>query len=111
MLARVELGFGLLAQGREQEAVAPAREAVRLAPGLFVTHLVLGRSLAATGALAEGIRELEAAAAQAPRIPAIQLALARAYDMAGRREDAARARAAFQSLEAPRRGASPAVAP
>ena len=111
VLARVELGFGLLAQGREQEAVAPAREAVRLAPGLFVTHLVLGRSLAATGALAEGIRELEAAAAQAPRIPAIQLALARAYDMAGRREDAARARAAFQSLEAPRRGASPAVAP
>jgi tetratricopeptide (TPR) repeat protein len=105
VLSRVELGFGLLARGREAEAIAPAEEAVRLAPGLFVTHLVLGRALAATGRLERGIRELETAAALEPRIPAIQLALARAYAQAGRKLEADRARAAFQSLEAARRGA------
>lgn len=111
VLARVELGFGLLGQGREKDAVAPAREAVRLAPGLFVTHLLLGRALAATGQVDEAVRELETAAAQQPRIPAIQLALARAYDTAGRPADAARARAAFQSLEAARRGPAGGPAP
>ena len=105
VLARVELAFGLLARGREAEAIAPAEEAARLAPGLFVTHLVLGRALAATGHLERGIRELERAAALQPQIAAIQLALARAYAQAGRKADADRARAAFQSLEAARRGA------
>jgi tetratricopeptide (TPR) repeat protein len=111
VLARVELGFGLLTRGREAEAMGPAEEAARLAPGLFVTHLVLGRALAATGRLERGIRELETAAAMAPRIPEIQLALARAYALAGRKQDADRANAAFQSLEAARRGSSDARPP
>ena len=106
VLARVELGFGLLARGRESEAVAVAEEAARQAPGLFVTHLVLGRALVATGQLERGIRELETAAAMGPRAPEIQLALARAYAQAGRKQEAERANAAFQSLEAARRGAS-----
>jgi len=105
VLARVELAFGLLARGREQEALGPAREAARVAPGLFVTHLVLGRALAATGDPAEGVRELERAAALAPSIPEVQLALARAYAQAGRGADAARARQAFQALDAKRRSA------
>jgi tetratricopeptide (TPR) repeat protein len=104
VLARVELAFGLLARGREAEAIAPAEEAARLAPGLFVTHLVLGRALAATGRLERGIKELETAAVLQPGIAAIQLALARAYAQAGRKAEADRARAAFQSLEAARRG-------
>ncbi len=111
VLARVELGFGLLARGRETEAIAPAAEAVRLAPGLFVTHLALGRALAATGRLERGIRELETAAAMQPQIPEVQLALARAYAQAGRKLDADRANAAFQSLEAARRGPSNASPP
>jgi tetratricopeptide (TPR) repeat protein len=106
VLARVELGFALLAQGRMDEAVPPAEEATRLAPGLFVTHLVLGRALAATGRVDQGVRELEEAARLAPRIAEIQLALARAYAQAGRKAEADRARAEFQSLEASRRGAS-----
>ncbi len=111
VLARVELGFGLLARGREAEAIAPAEEAARLAPGLFVTHLVLGRALAATGRLERGIRELETAAAMAPQIPEIQLALARAYALAGRKHEADRANAAFQSLQAARKGSSDARRP
>jgi tetratricopeptide (TPR) repeat protein len=111
VLARVELAFGLLARGRETEATAPAEEAARLAPGLFVTHLVLGRALAATGRLERGIRELETAAAMEPRIPEIQLALARAYAQAGRKADADRASKAFQLIEAARRGSSDASRP
>jgi tetratricopeptide (TPR) repeat protein len=111
VLARVELGFALLAQGRMEEAVLPAEEAAALAPGLFVTHLVLGRALAAAGRVERGIRELEKAAALAPRIPEIQLALARAYAQAGRKPDADRANAAFRSLEAARRGPQKAPVP
>jgi tetratricopeptide (TPR) repeat protein len=111
VLARVELGFGLLARGREAEATAPAEEAVRLAPGLFVTHLVLGRALAATGGLERGIRELETAAAMEPRIPEIQLALARAYAQAGRKQEADRANRAFRSIEEARRGSPNAPRP
>lgn len=111
VLARVELGFGLLTRGREAEAIAPAREAARLAPGLFATHLVLGRALAASGSLAEGVHELETAATLAPAIPAVQLALARAYAQAGRKADAGRANAAFQALEAARHGPSDAARP
>ncbi len=111
VLARVELGFALLARGRQEEAVAPAEAAVRLAPGLFVTHLVLGRALAATGQVERGIRELETAAAQQPRIPEIQLALARAYAQAGRKADADRANATFRSLEAADRGVASPKAP
>jgi len=111
VLARVELGFGLLARGRDADALGPAQEAVRLAPGLFVTHLLLGRVLAATGRPERGIREMETAAALEPRIPEIQLALARAYAQAGRKADADRANAAFQSLQAARRGSSSPAAP
>jgi tetratricopeptide (TPR) repeat protein len=110
VLARVELGFGLLARGSEAEAVGPAEEAVRLAPGLFVTHLVLGRALAVTGRLERGILELETAAAMQPQIPEIQLALARAYAHAGRKPEADRANAVFQSLEKARRGSADGAA-
>jgi predicted Zn-dependent protease len=103
VLARVELAFGLLARGREQEALAPAEEAVKLAPGLFATHLVLGRALAATGKLTRGIRELETAALLAPQIPEAHLALARAYAKAGRKADADRANAVFRTLDEARR--------
>jgi tetratricopeptide (TPR) repeat protein len=105
------LCFGLLARGRDAEAVAPAEEAVRLAPGVFVTHLVLGRALAGTGGVERGIRELQTAAALDPRIPEIHLALARAYAQAGRKREAEAAMKTFRSLEEERRGATLAGQP
>jgi predicted Zn-dependent protease len=111
VLSRVELCFGLLARGRDAEAVAPAEEAVRLAPGVFVTHLVLGRALAGTGGVERGIRELQTAAALDPRIPEIHLALARAYAQAGRKREAEAAMKTFRSLEEERRGATLAGQP
>jgi predicted Zn-dependent protease len=108
VLARVELAFGLLARGREEEAVAPAKAAARLAPGLFATHLALGRALVAIGQLTRGIRELETAAAMAPLIPEVHIALARAYTKAGRKADAERANAVFRALDEARRKGAPA---
>jgi tetratricopeptide (TPR) repeat protein len=108
VLARVELAFGLLARGREAEALRPAEEAARLAPGLFATHLVLGRSLVATGKVDRGVRELEIAVTLAPQVPETHLALARAYTRAGRGKDAERANAAFLELDRARRGEVPA---
>ena len=110
VLARVELAFGLLARGREKEAVAPAEAAAKLAPGLFASHLVLGRALVATGQLTRGVGELETAAAMAPQIPEVHIALARAYARAGRKADAERANAVFRSLdEARRKSGAPAL--
>jgi tetratricopeptide (TPR) repeat protein len=108
VLARVELGFGLLARGREQEAVAPGEAAAKLAPGLFATHLVLGRALVATGKLTRGIHELETAAGMAPQIPEVHIALARAYAKAGRKADAERANTIFRALDEARRKGAPA---
>ena len=100
-----------MARGRETEALEPAEQAVGLGPGLFATHLVLGRALVATGAVERGIGELETAVALAPEIPAIHLALARAYAQAGRKAEADRANARFRALEDARRGAPPSGAP
>jgi tetratricopeptide (TPR) repeat protein len=111
VLSRVELCFGLLARARDVEAVAPAEEAVRLAPGVFVTHLVLGRALAGTGQAERGILELKTAAALDPRIPEIHLALARAYAQAGRKQEAEAAMKTFRTLEEERRGATLAGQP
>ncbi len=110
VLARVELGFGLLARGREQEALAPAEAAAKLAPGLFATHLVLGRALVGTGKVRLGIRELESAAGLAPQIPEVHIALARAYAKAGRTADAERANAVFRALDEARRKGEPGQA-
>jgi predicted Zn-dependent protease len=112
VLARVELVFQLLTRNRPADAREPAEKAVALAPGLFVSHLALGRVLVAVGELARGIGEIERAARLAPEIPEIQLTLARAYAQAGRKADADRASAAFQSLQAARKKpADPARGP
>jgi tetratricopeptide (TPR) repeat protein len=71
VLARVELGFALLARGQEQEAVPPAEEAARLAPGL-ATHLV-PPALVATGRLGAGPRARDGGD-PGPQVPEIQLA-------------------------------------
>jgi predicted Zn-dependent protease len=104
LLARVELAFGLVARGRAQEALAPARKAVALAPRLFVTHLAFGRALVETGEFEQGLLELELAAQLEPGSIEVHWALASAYALAGRDADAARARETARKLETTRRG-------
>jgi tetratricopeptide (TPR) repeat protein len=103
VFARLDLAFELIRRGDFREAVEPSEEAVKLAPGLFAAHNALGRALAESGDLTRGIPELELAAKLAPESPEMHFALARAYAKAGRKEDAARARATFAELDRKRR--------
>lgn len=100
---RLELAFELIKRGDYTGARPYAEESVKLAPGLFAAHNALGRALVETGELQRGIAELEEAARLAPESPEMLHALAHAYDLAGRRVDAERSRAAFQRLEESRR--------
>jgi predicted Zn-dependent protease len=86
-------------RGNAAEAVAPAEEAVRLAPDVPAARLVLGRALLELGQAERAVQELEKGAALAPESPDIQFSLARAYQRAGRGEDAERARQEFLRLD------------
>jgi predicted Zn-dependent protease len=116
VLAHVELAFELLRRGKAEQAIDPARAAVRLAPGLFATHLALGRALVGGGGggqLASGIAELETAARLGPGVRETYWALSSAYASAGREAEAQRAREVVRKLDAAARergaGAGPAA--
>jgi tetratricopeptide (TPR) repeat protein len=100
---RLETAFELLKRGDFAEARPYAEDAVRLAPGLFAAHNALGRVLVELGEIPRGVAELEEAARLAPESPEMFFALAQAYGRAGRKEDAAQAKATFQRLEEARR--------
>lgn len=80
-------------------ALPYARKAVEFGPGVFVTHNVYGRALMELGQLKAGIAELEVAAKLAPDSVQTRITLASAYAKDGRKEDAARERAAFLKLK------------
>jgi tetratricopeptide (TPR) repeat protein len=103
VFAYLDLAFELIRRGDFADALAPAEKAVSLAPQLFASHNALGRALVETGSLERGIAELEIAAKLAPDSPEMHFALARAYAKAGRKDDAARARATFAELDRKRR--------
>jgi tetratricopeptide (TPR) repeat protein len=75
-----------------------ALDVVKLQPRYPFGHYLLGLLYFDTGDVAGAIRELEAAAQMVPQEAQFQFALGNAYARAGRKEDAARARAAFLEL-------------
>jgi len=75
-----------------------AEEAVRLAPQEPFGHYLLGTLCLDTDDYLKAIPELEIARKAFPREARIYLALGAAYSRAGRRQDAAQARTAFQRL-------------
>jgi tetratricopeptide (TPR) repeat protein len=75
-----------------------AEEAVKLNPRLPLAHYLLGSLLLEGGQTARAISELETAQRLLPDEPKIYFALGRAYARAHRKEDAERARAAFERL-------------
>lgn len=77
-----------------------ALEVVKLDPNYPFGHYILGLLYFDSGDAAKSIPELETAARMVPREPQFQFALGNAYARAGRREDAARARALFLRLKA-----------
>ena len=75
-----------------------AEEAVKLDPHAAFAHYLFGLLLLDTDNYVRAIPELEIAAKAFPRDAKIFFALGTAYSRAGRREDAARAKATFQRL-------------
>jgi tetratricopeptide (TPR) repeat protein len=75
-----------------------AEKAVKLRPQLPLARYLLGSLLLETGRTARAVTELETARRLMPDEPKIHFALGRAYARAGRKEEAERARAAFERL-------------
>ncbi len=98
--AMLQIAYEQLKRGNYQEALPLAEKAVELAPNLFPARNALGRAL-----LESAIEELEAGVKLAPDNPELRFALARAYQRAGRNEDAARERAEFLKLDQATRAA------
>jgi predicted Zn-dependent protease len=76
-----------------------AAEVVKLEPGYPFGHYLLGLLYSDVGDVGRAIPELEAAARMVPQEAQFQFTLGNAYARAGRKEAAARARAAFVRLQ------------
>jgi tetratricopeptide (TPR) repeat protein len=76
-----------------------AEEAVRLNPNIPFAHYLLGLLYLDTGDHQKAIPQLETAQKAFPKDAKVYFALGSAYSRAGRRVDAARARAAFERLK------------
>jgi tetratricopeptide (TPR) repeat protein len=98
--AMLQLAFQLIKEGRYEEALPHAENAVLAEPEFFAARNALGRVLLELGQTDRAIAELERAARLAPNSVQTYFSLARAYQRAGRTEDVKRARDTFMKLEA-----------
>ena len=96
--ARLRLAEEWMKEGKLDEALVLAEQAVKLEPDNSGTRLILGEVLVAKGNLAKGIPELEKAREQMPERVRTHWALLRAYTEAGRTEDAKREKETIESL-------------
>src|SRR5437762_3784766 len=81
------LGSILSVAGQDDEAIEQLRKTIEMDPAFDLTHWFLGQAYENKGQLAEAIVQYEKAAQLNPD-PAIQASLARAYALAGRKEEA-----------------------
>jgi tetratricopeptide (TPR) repeat protein len=105
--ARLQIALEYLKRGEPALGLPFAEEAAAIAPGYFAAHNALGRILLDLGQTDRSIAELETAVKQAPNSPQSHFALATAYQRAGRKDEAARERAAFLKLNELRGGKDP----
>lgn len=96
--ARLQLASVLVQDGRADEALPYAQEAVRLAPRQFAPALSLGSVHLARGDLPAAIEALETARQLGPESAQVHYVLSVAYARAGRADAAERARAEFRRL-------------
>jgi len=95
----MQIAFAYLTIGNAQGALSFAKQAVDAAPNAFAARKALGQTLLDTGDVDGAIRELRAGITLAPDSPGLHFTLARAYQRAGRLEDAAREREEFMRLD------------
>ena len=95
----MQMAYEYLKRGDPSAALPHAKEAVAAAPKAFPARKALGQALLETGDIAGAIRELELGITLAPESPSLHFTLARAYQRAGRLDDAERERAEFTRLD------------
>jgi tetratricopeptide (TPR) repeat protein len=95
----MQLAFEYLNRGDAPTALSWAKQAVAAAPKDFAARKVLGQALLDTGDVPGAIAELEQGVKLAPESPGLHFSLARAYQRAGRLEDANRERDEFTRLD------------
>jgi tetratricopeptide (TPR) repeat protein len=94
-----QIAYEYLKRSDPQSALPWAQKAVEAAPKEFTTHKALGQALLETGDVEGAIKELLIGIDLAPESPGLHFTLARAYQRAGRLEDAEKARAEFTRLD------------
>jgi tetratricopeptide (TPR) repeat protein len=95
----MQIAYEYLKRGDAAAALPWAQQAVAAAPKVFTSHKALGQALLETGDVDGSIKELETGVTLAPQSPGLHFTLARAYQRAGRMDDAARERAEFTRLD------------
>jgi tetratricopeptide (TPR) repeat protein len=95
----MQIAFEYLKRSDGAAALPWAQKAVAAGPREFPAHKALGQALLETGDVDGAIKELELGIKLAPDSPSLHFQLARAYQRAGRAEDAARARDEFTRLD------------
>jgi tetratricopeptide (TPR) repeat protein len=98
-LAMLALAFEYIRRSDYATAKTWAEKATTVDPNDFAAHKALGQVLLETGDTEGAIRELEAGVKLAPTSPVMHFQLAKAYQKAGRGEDAERERAEFTKLD------------
>jgi tetratricopeptide (TPR) repeat protein len=104
VLARIRLAQQYLAQQEPDKALPLAEEAVKLDPKRASAHMLAGEALVAKGDLAGGTKELETARDDDPLNTRIHWDLLRAYNAAGRGEDAKHEKEIIEKLNRPESG-------
>ncbi len=97
--ALVSLSEAARISGDLDAAVGYALRALKLAPGNFAAHLIVGRAYLSKERTVEAVAELEKAAKLAPDSPDAHYSLSLAYAAAGRHTDATRERIEFERLK------------
>jgi tetratricopeptide (TPR) repeat protein len=95
----MQVAYEYLNRGEAQSALRWAQQAVTAAPNAFPARKALGQALLETGDVEGAIKELQIGIKLAPDSPGLHFTLARAYQRAGRLEDAARERDEFTRLD------------
>ena len=95
----MQIAYEYLKRGEGATALPWAKQAVAVAPNAFPARKALGQALLENGDLEGAIGELLTGLKLAPQSPGLHFQLARAYQRAGRLEDATRERNEFTRLD------------
>lgn len=97
--AMLQMAFEYGKRSDFESALPLAKRAVELEPTMFPAHKAYGESLLGTGNISAAVEELEIGVKLAPDSPSMRFSLAKAYQRAGRTQDAERERAEFLRLD------------